>query len=281
MEHDSRLALFWIIHPALLGLFTLMCLYIASVWLMARVPGLPAGASRGQKLGAVMGRTVRFIFSPRLWPFLKSLVLDGMIHRRLLRVSPLRWITHIAVFGSFVILGLLSTITGLAVEIFPLLLPADHFLNTNAVSVALRNFDHPLIAFVNELLGLIILVGMLIVIYRRYIQKDPQLRTAASDTIVIITVLLFCVFGFPLESFRLLAKPPFAPTVGWAFIGYPLARLLQPLNWDWHLWYNLFFWLHMATVHFLLFYTPFSRFAHVIMSPLIVALNTSTQEAHA
>lgn len=280
MEHDARLALFWIIHPALLGLFALMCLYIASVWLKARMPGLPAGASRWRKLGAVIGRTVKFIFSPLLWPFLKSLVLDGMIHRRLLRVSPLRWITHIAVFGSFVMLGFLSTLTGLALEIFPLLLPADHFLNTNVVSVTLQNFDHPLIAFVNELLGLIILIGMLRVIYRRYIQKDPQLRTVTSDTIIITTITLFCVIGFPLESFRLLARPPFAPTAGWAFIGYPLARLLQPLNWDWHFWYNLSFWLHIATVHFLLFYTPFSRFAHVIMSPLIVALN-STQEAHA
>ena len=278
MEHEARLALFWILHPALLGLFTAMCVYIAAVWLRARLPGLPPDASRWQKLWALLGRVLQFIFSRKLWPFLKALVLDGMIHRRLLAVSPLRWLIHIAVFGSFALLGLISIVTGVAVEILPGLFPADHPLNTNVFVLALRDPDYPAVAFVNEVLGLIIVVGMLGALYRRYVWKDPQLRTSGSDTFVLLLITFISVGGFLLESFRLLAKQPFAPTAGWAFFGYNLALALKPLNWDWVFWYNFSFWVHVGAVHLLLFYAPFSRFAHVVMSPLAAALNSMPLE---
>ena len=49
----------------------------------------------------------------------------------------------------------------------------------------------------------------------------------------------------------------------------------------WQAVYNLFFWLHFAAVSALLFYLPFSRFFHAIMSPVIVAYNTlMDRQAH-
>lgn len=278
MEHDLRLTLFWIVHPLLLGLFVAMCVYIASVWLRARLPGLPADASRWRKLWTLSGRVLAFIFSRRLWPFLKALLLDGMVHRRLLAVSPSRWLIHISVFGSFAVLGIISVITGVAVEFLPALFPPDHFLNANALVLALRDPDHPAVAFINEVLGLIVLAGMLGALYRRYVWKDPQLRTSGSDTFLLLLITFICAGGFPLESFRLLARQPFAPTAGWAFLGYNLARAMEPLNRDWVFWYNFSFWVHVGAVHLLLFYAPFSRFAHVVMSPLAVALNNMPLE---
>ena len=273
----ERLELFWIIHLILLALFGLEVILIMSIWLRGRMPGLPATASAWQKLFAGLKYLVYLVFSRRIGLMLKTLVNDGLMHRKILKASPFRWFAHIAVFGSFVFLGLLSTITGVAVEIFPNLLPADHFLNANAISVMLNEVDHPFIAFINDFFGLVILLGMLLIIFRRYIRKDAQLRTMPADGIIIALLTAIVLSGFLLEGFRLLSEQPLQPTAAWGFIGYAIVRVLHPLNAHWATWYNGVFWGHFVICNVLLFYTPFSRFAHIIMSPLIVTLNATKE----
>ena len=92
MEHDLRLTVFWIVHLLLLGLFAVELAFVLSVWFKARIPGLPADASRWRKLGASLGFAVGLIFSRRIWPLLRALVVDGMVHRRLYHSSLRRWI---------------------------------------------------------------------------------------------------------------------------------------------------------------------------------------------
>ena len=304
MGHDQRLTIFWVVHLALLGLFCLELLFILSVWLKARVPGLPADASRWRKLGAALRFTIGVIFSQRIWSLLKALVVDGMVHRRLYRTDLWRWAVHLVVFGSWLVLGVLSILTGVVVEILPLLGMSADTVASIPLFGHLFHADVWWVALLNELLGLVVIVGMLLVIYRRYVQKDPRLRTIPADSIVIVLLTLIAVGGFLAESFRLLAdyttaagafspnptmiSPEKLPPVlysawgpQWGFVGYLLASLLGALRLSpgvWEAVYNLFFWLHFAVVTALLFYLPFSRFFHVIMSPVIVAYNTTVDE---
>ncbi len=269
----ERLTLFWIVHLVLLTLFGVEMIFVLSIWLRGRVPGLPPTASPWQKIRAGVGFGLSLVFSRRIFKLGQTVVRDSLGQGRILKVSPRRWFSHIAVFGSFAILAILSTITGLAVEIFPRLFPPTHFLNTNIVFVTLREVDYPIVAFLNDFLGLLIVIGLAMMVYRRYVEKPDQLRTSGSDTAVFVLLGGIALTGFPLEAFRLLAHQPFAPTAGWAFAGYPLAWILHGLHFNWGVWYNAAFWMHFALANALLFYAPFSRFAHVLMSPLIVALN--------
>lgn len=304
MGHDQRLTIFWVVHLALLGLFGLELLFILSVWLKARVPGLPAEASRWRKLGAALRFTIGIIFSQRIWSLLKALVVDGMVHRRLYRTDLRRWAVHLVVFGSWLVLGVLSILTGVVVEILPRLGMSPETVASTPLFGHLFHADVWWVALLNELLGLVVIAGMLLVIYRRYVQKDPQLRTLPADSIVIGLLTFIALGGFLAESFRLLADyttaaGAFAPDPTmispeklppmlygawgpqWGFIGYLLASLLGALRLSpgvWEAVYNLFFWLHFAMVTALLFYLPFSRFFHVIMSPVIVAYNTMADE---
>jgi hypothetical protein len=82
MEHDLRLTIFWTVHLVMLGVFGVIMAFLRSTWLKARVPGLPATASRWRKLGAVASSALRLIFSRRIWRLLRALVVDGMVHRR-------------------------------------------------------------------------------------------------------------------------------------------------------------------------------------------------------
>jgi hypothetical protein len=307
MEHDLRLTIFWTVHLVMLGLFGVLMGYVLSVWLKARVPGLPATASRWQKLGTVTGFALRLIFSRRIWTLLRALVVDGMVHQRLYRVNVRRWAVHISVFGSWLALGIVSTLTGIVVEILPLLGMSPEAAASLPLIGQLFHADVWWVALLNEVLGLVVLGGMLLVIYRRYIQKDPQLRTLPADSIVIALLTLIAFSGFPAETFRLLADyttpagvfapdpsmlPPdkfplvLYPVWGpqWGFVGYLSAWVLGALRWSpavWEVFRNISFWLHFVIVTALLYYLPFSRFFHVIMSPVIVAYNTMLeQEVH-
>jgi nitrate reductase gamma subunit len=300
MEHEARLTIFWIAHLIMLGLFGMGMAFIVSVWLKARVPGVPEGTSRWRKLGVTIGFVLGLIFSRRLWVMLKALVVDGMVHRRLYRTNVRRWAVHISVFGSWLLLGVISTITGVVVEFLPLFGMSPEVAASLPLIGQLFNADVWWVALVNEVLGLVVMGGMLMVVYRRYIQKDSQLRTIPADNITIFLLTVIAFSGFPVETFRLLADyttaagvfapapamispenlPPVLYSVWgpqWGFAGYLSAMVLGALRLSpgvWDVLHNVFFWLHFAIVTALLYYLPFSRFFHVIMSPVIVAYNT-------
>jgi nitrate reductase gamma subunit len=289
-----------------LGLFVVELAFILSVWLKARVPGLPANASRWRKLGSVLSSVIRLIASKRIWLLMKALIVDGMIHRRLYRVNRRRWAVHISVFGSWLALGILSTVTGVVVEILPLLGMSPEAAASLPLIGHLFHADVWWVALLNELLGLVVMGGMILVIYRRYIRKDPQLRTLPADSIVIGLLTLVAFSGFPTETFRLLADYTTAAGVlspdaamlaperfplalhdvwgpQWGFVGYLSALVLGALGLApgvWEVLHNVFFWLHFVIVTALLYYLPFSRFFHVIMSPVIVAYNSMLDHEH-
>ena len=299
MEPDLRLTIFWIVHLLMLVGFAVEMLFVISVWYKARVPGVPVTASRWRKLFATIIFALRLIFSRRLWIMLKALVVDGMVHRRLYRSSFRRWAVHIAVFGSFLLLGIISTITGVVVEFLPLFgMTPDQAASLPLIG-PLFHADVWWVALINEVLGLVVLAGMLLVVYRRFIARDPKMKGIPADNLMIILLTLVAFSGFPAETFRLLADyttaagvfqpdptmispeklpPVLYPLWGpqWGFVGYFFASLLGGLGVGpgvWNVVHNVFFWLHFVIVTALLYYLPFSRFFHVILSPVIVAYN--------
>jgi nitrate reductase gamma subunit len=307
MEQDARLTTFWIIHLIMLGLFVLEMLFLFSVWLSSRVPGVPAKATRWRKLFAAIGYVLGIIFSRRIWTLLRSLVMDGLVHRRIYREHLRHWFAHHMVFGSFLWLGIISTITGVVVEFLPLFGMSPEQAASLPVIGQLFHADVWWVALVNEVLGLVVLAGMILIIFRRYVQKDPQLRTFPGDTVMIVLLTLVAVGGFVAETFRLLADyttaagvfapdpsmlspekfpPVLLPAWGpqWGFLGYALAWLFGLLKLSPEVWAvvrGVFFWLHFVVVTALLYYLPFSRFSHVVMSPVIVAYNTMMDEEKA
>ena len=303
MEHDQRLTIFWAVHLTLLGLFGLELLFILSVWLKARVPGLPADAPRWRKLVAGVRYATNIAFSKRIWLLLKALVVDGMVHRRLYRTDLRRWTAHIMVFGSWLALGILSIVTGVVVEILPLLGMSPAAIADIPILGNLFHADVWWVALLNDLLGVAAIAGMILVLHRRLVQKDSQLRTNSADMLVIGLLTLVALSGFFAESFRLLADyttaaGAFAPDPSmisperlppalysawgpqWGFAGYLFALVLGALQLSPGIWlavYNVVFWLHFFLVSVLLLYLPFSRFFHTIMSPVIVAYNATLE----
>jgi len=271
----DRLTIFWVIQAAVFSFFFAELGFIASIWLKARIPNLPSDASISSKLLFLLRTAFQIVFSSRLLEAIKGLVLDGMLHRRLLHTSPLRWAGHLLTFGAFFLLGIFSIITGFASEILHHLLKLEHPL-----ILIFTLPDHPFIALVNEVLGVILLAGLLVLFYRRFIARDPQLRTAFDDRFVIALLLAIVLSGFLLEAVRLLGKGQIgtAPVLG--FIGYALYRLLSPVSLHWYGIYLGLFFFHFGLCDLLLLYLPFSKFAHVLAAPLLTSLNALESYAH-
>lgn len=297
---EPRLIVFWLVHLATLALFVVALAAIVAVWLKASVLGLPATASRWRKLWVGIRYVLAFIFSWRIGVFLKSLIVDGLAIKRLFKTDVRRWLIHAAILGSWLVLGIVSTITGVVVEFLPRLGMTPDQVAALPIIGQTFHADVWWVALLNELLGLVVLAGMLLVLWRRYVKKDAQLRTTRVDTIILVLLTLIAVSGFPTETFRLLADYTTAPGVfqpapallgeklpevlhpvwgpAWGFVGYGLALLfgLLPVGHvGWEVMHNVFFWAHFIVVLSLLYLLPFSRFFHIVMGPVIVAYNTT------
>ncbi len=253
----DRLTLFWIMIAIATVIFVIGVGANVLIWL------------RGRDDWRSVARSIfATLFSRRIFSFAKSAMLDGILHARVYREDKLRWTMHTSLSHGFFILFVVSTLTGLAEEI---LIPWFNY--HNPLVDALAQKDTSWLAFINEACGLLILFGAALAIYRRYRMKPAQLRTENQDTVFLAFIAVVILTGYPLESFRLLAERVPASEAWFSFIGYPLALVIAPLNAPWeslHYWLFLF---HALVASVFIAYIPFSKTFHVIVSPIIAAVN--------
>jgi len=195
----------------------------------------------------------------------KSLLLDVLLQVQLLKQSLVRWVMHFCIFWGF--LGLLAHTTFLAImsHLFPQDLSFTQFI-----------FLGPGRRFLDvwgDIWGLILFIGIVIALLRRYIFKAEQLDTIASDTTTILFLLIIVLTGFISEAQRL-AAIPFEPYMRYSFVVYPFASLIRSmpfLSFD----YISIVWIHTLISLVFIGYIPFSKMWHVFVSPVEIALDAS------
>ncbi len=188
-------------------------------------------------------------------PILKVLFYDAFLQRGILRLNPLRWANYMTLSMGFSILFILML-----------------FIYGYVIIAQVRTFGIPslggkILDFLMDFLGLSILVGVILSALRRYVLKQPQLKTEIRDHIALLFIFLIVVTGFLLEAFRI-AVLPFSLKHSASFVGFTLALLFRhlPLNWTtfhFYLW-NLHFLLAFAFIA----YIPYSKFAHIMTCPV-------------
>lgn len=264
---------FWIFHiPAMLVFLAGMGLTV-SIWLQGSVNGR-SDIGAGKKLSLLIRGSLATIFSARLGALLRALIWDGAIHPTLFREHKLRWAAHFCVFGGIVLLAILSGLSAVSVDIMIPILKMD-----NLFTSIFANKDHPITAFLNEFGGLVVMVGLMIVIVRRYVIRELDMRTRMVDTEIILLLVVIMVSGYLAEICRLAFEfGELPPAAVWAFIGYPIASLVRtaPLPWgEMHDWLFLFHALFSSVV---IAYIPFSKFFHAVAGAVIATVNSLPSE---
>ena len=136
----------------------------------------------------------------------------------------------------------------------------------------LRGGAYLVFSFLMDLFGVLLLVGILLAIDRRYIRKPDRLgykgvpENTPDDAIVLLLLFVIVVTGFIGEALRIYVTHPSWEV--WSFAGWALAkafagvdpetaRALHRANW----------WIHALLSLGFIAYIPYSRLLHIVTTP--------------
>jgi heterodisulfide reductase subunit C/nitrate reductase gamma subunit len=301
-----------------LAIFIIGLLYKISRWLSLTTTVQAKGISTSTRISSALKGMVLTIFSGKILTLVKVFLLDVILQRKVLREDFFRWITHMLIYGAFMLLVLMHALESVI---------------TSALFDTYASTINPFM-FLRDLFGLLVIVGVCMALYRRCIRKAPRLTTNAMDIYTIVLIAFIMISGILLEGakigsysaymgmveewagleedeeeFKALTafwvteygtvapaiKEPFEPDLleagreihemscagchskpQWAITGYPVARALKgiALGLDRAGIHTLLWYLHFLACFIGLAYLPFSKFFHIITSPLSLLVNS-------
>ncbi|MDV0447658.1 hypothetical protein MsAg5_15690 [Methanosarcinaceae archaeon Ag5] len=193
--------------------------------------------------------------------FWKSLILDVCLQRRTFRASKGRWFMHMLIFigwmGLFALSGLMF-----AAEL-------THMAGVHFDIEAFRT----MLQFPNQILGYMLLIGVLIAVVRRLFIPKVRQNTNSYDSVLLITLLIVVITGFVAHAGRYIVMGASA------FTG------IDAIFYDYEIWTlggMMFFNTYvkeLALTHSILAlfvglaFIPYSKYIHMITSPLTILVN--------
>lgn len=262
---------FWVIHLPLMLLFLVGMGSVVAGWLKGQVGG--ESDSLGRKVGILIRATLSVIFSRRLLVLVKAFVTEAWFNRRLWRTNRWRWLNHFLLLSGFMLLMSLSGVAALSEKVLYKLFHLGHIPWISMWYTA----DHPVTGLLNEIGAVLMTVGFIFFVVRRYATRTPQLRTGPIDTWMVVGLGLILLSGWIAEIVRLNSSEVLE-TAPVAFIGYPLARLVSGLALPWD---ELTEWLyvgHGILTSVVIVTIPFSKFMHVIAGGLVAMIAQFEEE---
>ena len=247
-----------------IGIFGLGMLATVSVWLRGSVGGRQ-GLSLTARLWRIFVAILDLVTTPRLFVLIWSFIVDGILHRKLFHKSKLHWLTHACMF-----LGMAARMAlGVFTWVMALLAP------TAPLTQILVNKSTPVIALVYDGLGLLVILGAVLAIFRRYVIRDTQLITGGQDTVAISLIGAIFLMGFVVEGARILTTDLRPGLAAFSFIGYLISLMLGLIPANWGAVYGWLWYVHAGLVAALVAYLPFSKFIHVLIGPIVAAFNSA------
>jgi len=127
----------------------------------------------------------------------------------------------------------------------------------------------------SEIGAILIIIGGLLAIYRRYIVKPSRLDTKPDDTLVFLFVFLILITGFMIKGYRI-ATSEVSPTdwAVWSPIGYGFSKIFATFLTDYRneilIWHRVLFHTVIAFVFGVYVFASRSRIQHLWLTPLNV-----------
>jgi nitrate reductase gamma subunit len=187
--------------------------------------------------------------------FLKS----SLLQTQILEYSVVAWLAHLMIFYGFIFLLFLTSSEAIVNWVI-----APH---SEAVMDYFERGQGALVwAVWGDLWGLIILIGILIALARRYIFPSETTNTIIDDSVAIWFLFIVVITGFLTEIARLAVRPG-AYDATHSFAVYWMIPFVMKYNLPEAL-LTWLFWTHTIISFVFIAYIPFSKFRHVFASPL-------------
>ncbi|MFO8102060.1 MAG: 4Fe-4S dicluster domain-containing protein [Dehalococcoidia bacterium] len=193
--------------------------------------------------------------------FLYTGLIDGIIHRRIIR-DFYPGIPHALIFW-----GALLLLFATAMDV------VSHY-----IVEFLHGNTYLAISCLSDFGGAILLLGLIVMAFRRYAQRPDRLDSNFDDAITIGLVFIIVITGFIVEGLRMLVSEELFPALPimedwarWSFLGYGFAKAFEGGS---HLigWYQALWWFHSLLIIGAIFYIAFAipKLSHIVASPLNV-----------
>lgn len=192
-----------------------------------------------------------------------AVLLDVLFQRRLYRQSRKRWLIHGLIFYPFVF----RFSWGFAGLVGSLLNPSGLWV------LSMLDKNNPLAGFLFDLTGIMMMIGLLIALIRGAGKNSPQPSDLPrQDRPALVLIAGVVLVGFFLEGMRI-AMTGYPPGSPWSFIAYPMSIFLSGISLSGC--YGYVWYFHAFLAGAFVAYIPFSRLAHIIIAPVVLALNAA------
>jgi len=170
-----------------LAIFIGGLIYKIATWLSYNISRDSRDIPTSKRFSSALKGILVTIFSAKILTLIKICVLDVLLQRKVLTEDTFRWVTHILIYGAFMLLVLM------------------HALDTFITSAIVSNYSATLnpFLFLRDLFGALVIIGICMAIYRRCILRPPRLHTNPMDTYAIVLIAIIMVSGIILEGTKI------------------------------------------------------------------------------
>jgi len=176
-----------------LAIFAIGLIYRFYVWISRPIGVLSAGITTSQRFSAAFKGILGTIFSPEIGLLIKSFFLDILLQQKILKQDWLRWLMHIFIFVGFMLLLIFHALD----EMVTATIFTDYYSTVNPFF------------FLRDMFGFMVLIGLGIAVYRRFILKVPRLSTNGRDHYAIIILAVIMLSGVFLAATKITSYSDF------------------------------------------------------------------------
>lgn len=180
-----------------LAVFAIGTVYKIATWFTRKVGVTGREFTPVQRAGAAVRGIFGVLFSARVIPLIRALILDVLLQLRIAKEDRLRWVMHMLIFYGFILLFFMHAMEKfITVKLFP-----GYFSTLNPFF------------YLRDIFGLMVIAGVGIAVFRRFILKVPRMLTNAMDIYTIVIVAVIILSGFLLEGVKMSSYTEFTDMV--------------------------------------------------------------------
>lgn len=185
--------LFTVLLYTSLFVFFLGLIYKVFTWFSRKIGTASQNFTTSERITAAAKGILEVIFSPKILILVKVFILDVVLQRRILKEDFLRWLMHMLIFTGFMMLLLMHAL--------------DSFI-TESLFKEYYSTVNPFL-FLRDFFGIMVLAGLMIAVYRRFILKVPRLKSNSMDLYAIIILAVIMISGVLLKGAKITSYTEF------------------------------------------------------------------------
>lgn len=178
-------------------IFGLGLIYKVSSWFRHSLDPDARDTTPAKRLGAAIRGIILTMCSGKILTLLKVFVLDVLFQLRIFNESRLRWVMHMCIFYGFMLLLFMHAL--------------DKFITSGLFADYAATLNP--FFFLRNLFFALVIVGLALALYRRFVLKLPHLFTNAMDKYAIIILAVIMISGVFLEATKIVSHTSFQSMV--------------------------------------------------------------------